>query len=219
MNRTGFCILGQCEGTQPKSPSGRGLPTCKFWQDCGCNCHKVLTEMFEMGERERVLVNVSTYEREDSGFWMPTAEFLASLRVERDRGRSGGAAGGEWTLGDASRPAERQFAPTPSGYRARGQLESEVMKVCDAWDQGGPVSLPLSFIATQINEHEPPSVGAIREVMLRWVKYGFAALGVDPLSFQGYTTEGREKGLDVMKYKWEQERRINRSKAERGYRS
>ena len=93
------------------------------------------------------------------------------------------------------------------------------MKVCDAWDPGdGPVTLPLSFIASQINEHEPPSVGAIREVLMRWVKYGFAILKQDPLSFGGYTQSGREQGLDVLRYKWEQERRMNRAKAERGYR-
>lgn len=219
MKQTGFCLVGSHEGQQPKSPSGKALKTCKFWQDCSCVCHREITEMFELGGRERVLVDVSNYEPEVGRFWMPTPEFMAALRADVGTGRGNDPGSGEWTVGDASRAADRAFAPTPSGYRARGQLEAEVMRVCDEWDTGkGPVSLPLSFIATQINEHEPPSVGAIREVLLRWVKYGFAILGQDPLAFRGYMEAGRKEGLDVLKYKYEQNRRMNRAKADRGYR-
>lgn len=175
--------------------------------------------MFELGGRERILVDVSEYEPQLTGFWMPTPEFMAALRNDRTGGRVIGPADDETALGDAPRPTERAFAPTPSGYRARGQLESEVTKVCKAWDTGaGPVNLPLSFISQQINPHESPSVGAIREVLLRWKKYGFATMGEDPLSFTGFTPEGREQGIDVMRYKYEQRARLDRSKAERGYR-
>lgn len=217
--RSGFCAVGQHEGQRPKSPSGKPLKTCEYWLTCPCHCHQELTEMCEMAGIERVLAVNPEYEPSVSPFWMPSPEFLAELRAERDGDTTATPANGEWTVGDTTRSFQRAFAPTPSGYRARGQLETEVMKVCDDWDRGdGPVTLPLSFIATQIDEHEPPSVGAIREVLLRWVKYGFAFLKEDPLAFGGFTAIGREKGIDFMKYKWDQERRVNRAKADRGYR-
>lgn len=219
MNRTGFCILKQCEGTKPLSPSGQPLPTCKFWMDCSCQCHAELTEMFQLGGRERALVNVSEYVPKPSGFWMPDAEFLASLRTPGDVGRLPSPADVERGLEGPSRPAERRFMPTPTGIRARGQLEDDVKKVCDRFDMGsGPIALPLSFIANQIHPDAPPSVGAIREVLLRWALCGFATMGSKPLAFTGYTDEGRKEGLDVMKYKYDQKRRLNKSKAERGYR-
>jgi hypothetical protein len=175
--------------------------------------------MFELGGRERMLVDVSAYVRQDSGFWMPDAEFLAALRASNDTGRLPSPADIERGLDGASRPAERRFNPTPSGIRARGQLEDEVKRICDRFDTGsGPIALPLSFIANQIHPDAPPSVGAIREVLLRWAKYGYATMGSDPLAFTGYTQEGRKEGLEVMKYKYDQQRRLNKSKAERGYR-
>jgi hypothetical protein len=220
MKRTGFCSVGSHEGQRPKSPSGKPLPTCKFWEDCTCWCHKEITEMCQMAGIERVLQVNPEYKSEPSPFWMPSAEFLAALRAERDGGTIPTAAGVERSLDGTSRPAERVFTPTPSGYRARGQLENDVKQVCDRFDTGtGPISLPLSFIATQIHPDAPPSVGAIREVLLRWVKYGFATMGVEPLAFTGYTDEGREKGVDVLKYKYDQNKRMTKAKADRGYRA
>jgi len=217
--RTGWCLVGSHEGQKPRSPSGKPLKTCEAWQECPCHCHVEITEMCEMAGIERVARKNPDYEPAVSPFWMPSPEFMAALRAERDGGITGTPANGSDAVDGVPQPSQRTFEPTPSGYRARGQLEAEVMKVCDLWDTSdGPVSLPLSYIAIQIPTDPPASVGAIREVLLRWVKYGFATLGIDPLAFTGYTEIGREKGIDFLKYKWEQERRTNRAKAERGYR-
>lgn len=217
--RSGFCLVGSHEGQRPRSPSGKPLPTCTFWQECPCACHVELTEMCELAGIERVLQLNPEYVPAVSPFWMPSPEFMAALRAERDAGTTPTPADARIALNDPSRPAERRFTPTPSGQRARGQLEAEVMKICDHWDTGeGPVALTLGFIAEQIHPDAPPSVGAIREVLLRWHKYGFATMGVEPLAFTGYTDLGREKGIEVMRYKWEQSKRINKAKADRGYR-
>lgn len=175
--------------------------------------------MCAMAGIERVLQVNPEYEPVPSPFWMPDAEFLAALRAERDGATLPTPAGVERGLDDAPRPSQRMFNPTPSGIRARGQLEDDVKKVCDRFDTGtGPIALPLSFIANQIHPDAPPSVGAIREVLLRWALCGFATMGSSPLSFTGFTEQGREHGLEVMKYKYDQQRRLNKSKAERGYR-
>lgn len=206
--RTGFCIMKQCEGTKPVSPSGKGLKTCDYWMDCPCECHTNITDMCEMAGVERTLRNVSLYTPDVGRYWMPTPEFMAALRATLKPAVDG------TQQGDGP-----VFNPTPTGIRAKGQLESQVKEVCDKWDHGnGPVNLPLSFIALSIDTNEPPSVGAIREVMLRWEKYGFATMGTKPLAFTGYTATGRERGLDVLKYEFDRDRRIKKAKAERGYR-
>ncbi len=175
--------------------------------------------MCEMADVERTARDNPDYIPTVSRFWMPDAEFLASLRASGETDRLPNPADVERGLDAPLRPEQRRFNPTPSGIRARGQLEDDVKIVCDRFDTGaGPISLPLSFIATQIHPDAPPSVGAIREVMLRWMKYGFATIGVEPLAFTGYTQEGRESGVEVMRYKWEQAKRLNKSKADRGYR-
>lgn len=220
MKRTGFCLTGSHEGQRPTSPTGKPLPTCKFWEDCSCHCHTEITEMCEMAGLERTLRVNPDYTPAVSPFWMPSAEFMAALRAERDGGRADGPATGERDATGQQRPDGPVFRPTPSGIRARGQLENDVKLVCDRFDLGeGPIALPLSFIANQIHPDAPPSVGAIREVLLRWVKYGFATMAQEPpLAFTGFTEIGREKGIDVLKYKYEQARRIGKAKADRGYR-
>jgi hypothetical protein len=215
--KTGFCSNRQCEGTRPRSPSGKPLKTCEFFLECPCECHQVLDEMAELTGRGRELRVNPEYVAPVSPYWMPTPEFLAALRRSNLSGGTGVPGTSEPAADGDSRPAMPVFTPTPTGIRARGQLEHEVKKVCDAWG-GENASITISFLASEIDPDEPPSVGAIREVLLRWVKYGFATMGTEPLRFTGYTAEGAEKGLDVMKYNYERNRRSNKSKAERGYR-
>lgn len=217
--RTGWCIQLQCEGTKPKSPSGKALKTCNFWDTCPCRCHEEITEMCAMVGVERTLRDESEYKADLTGFWMPTPEWYASLRVSTDTDRPDGAAmDGDPAIGPP-RASQPMFQPTPTGIRSRGQLEYDVKKVCDRFASApGPVSLTLGFIAEQIHPDAPPSVGAIREVLMRWAKYGFATMGTDPLSFTGYTDEGREKGVDVMRSSWERSRKMIQAKADRGYR-
>ena len=217
--RTGWCIVGQCEGTRPVSPSGKGLKTCDMWEDCPCRCHAEISELCEMAGVERTLRNESLYVSPPNHYWMPTPEWYASLRVAIDGDRANGQADGAAPVNGQQRAREHGFRPTPTGIRARGQLEFDVKKVCDRFDDGsGPVCLPTGFISMQIHPDAPPSVGAIREVLLRWTKYGFATMSMEPLAFTGYTAEGREKGVDVMHTQWERRRRSEKAKADLGYR-
>jgi hypothetical protein len=82
--------------------------------------------------------------------------------------------------------------------RKAGQLEREVKEVCDRFTIGLMVDvteLTATEIAKAINVDNPPSTGAITNVLKRWAEVRFAVHLTGPHRFGGYTPEGIEQGI------------------------
>ena len=203
--RTGFCAVEAHEGVAKKSHSGAYMRTCEKWKTCPCDCHKTFDQMFAMSGMPRVVVDNSRYVSPHNPFWMPTPEERAAMRA---------AAEAKATVEEvviASPDPEnipisfrKEYAPTPTGRAARGQLESEVRAACDVWMQGKTADLCTpawlsAQVATARGGGDAPSVGAIDAIFKRWEGIGFAVIERKPTRFVKYTPEGVAKGIEALK--------------------
>jgi len=197
------------------------MKTCEYWLDCPCECHGLVTRLFEMAGRERIPVPNPEYHTPVSEFWMPTAENMAAIRDSNGVTPPGDMV----TPGGSERAATGNLAPATGGLsgatippepnrRHRGELEAEVKRICDQWSSCVP-----SFIAESVDPDVQPSTGAVTAVLLRWERLGFAIIGRSPLRFAGYTETGKTRGLDVMKYEAKQAVRRRKNLENRGYRN
>jgi hypothetical protein len=99
----------------------------------------------------------------------------------------------------------------PKNRRGRGQLESDVKRLCDAYVSGdlklpeGREHLTPHVIARAIQQTESlvsaPSTGAVAAVLDRWEVIGFAVVSDKPKAFVDYTVAGRSEGLTALKAK------------------
>lgn len=85
--------------------------------------------------------------------------------------------------------------------RVARQLEREVKEVCDMYTLGlmpDVIMLTTSEIAKAISVDNPPSTGAITNVLKRWHEVGFAVHETGPHRFGGYTAEGIQLGVNKL---------------------
>ena len=198
---TGFCGIGCHEGMRPRGHTGAPLKVCTFWIECVCECHANVTKMFEMTGRERMPLQNPEYEDPKSTYIMPTFEEIAKARLAEESNKV-------VTLRKPIEVVETQtFDATPTGKRARGQLEDQVLLVCSQFVRGQLEIEVLTpqLVARSIDEVEPPSVGAIGAVFDRWTRIGFARCAKKPVRFESFTAEGLEHGLEYMKDKFKSE--------------
>lgn len=236
---TGFCANKQCEGTKPKSPSGSPMRTCQFWETCPCKCHAQITEMYELTGMDREPPE-------------QTAEYLAWVREQRHQFVSpspfdidpvdglSSSGGTDTPLGDedpvavpvrdAAAPLspgrrvtpEPVFAPTPTGRRARGQLEYDVLQICMEyaanvydWEYCTP-----KLVAERIgkmNDTEQPSTGAINAVWDRWERLEFAIQDKKPSRFVRFVPENPSPAvLDMIKARTKRDKRRTQADMKRG---
>lgn len=208
--RSGYCEIGLHEGTKPKSHSGQPMRTCKrnFDRDlkgtqilCECECHTELDKMYEMMELPRVLMDNPEYRTFHRTWWLPSDDPLYGIRP---------VAGSvdvpvvvnRTPAGALTPPVRaRDYGPTPTGRKARGELEYRVKEVCDLFASGELETeyCTPKFVANYLDPAEPPSVGAIDAVFKRWVALGFAVIESKPTRFHAYTPDGWTKGLDRLK--------------------
>lgn len=237
---TGFCsqyipVAAQGhEGTKPRDASGNPMRVCTFWETCPCNCHQKIDEMFAMTGSERrpaqqsaeylqiVAENGLRHDQNMREIEDAVAKTALSIAVPAVVG--GGMEGVSATVpgvaqgGDSVtlRPTARVFDPTPTGRRAKGQLEYEVLKVCYDfaaevfdWELCTP-KLVAERIAT-VNAIEPPSTGAINAVWNRWEALDFAKQDKKPSRFVGFTVDLEDGDpaiiLDRLKSKTKREKK------------
>lgn len=201
--KTGFCSAGFCEGTKPKSPSGKPIRICDILE-CPCECHANITAMFEMIGKERpephqnpeyIAMIQDSHER--------TAAMLEGVRRATVMGRddvmldpSGNDAPDEIKITAVNKP--QTF--TPTGRRTRGSLEHEVLLVCERfanqeWEEF--ILCTPKFVAEEIGRihtSEPPSTGAVSAVWARWEKLGFAEVKSKPARFYAFKNPKPELG-------------------------
>lgn len=200
--KSGYCAIGWCEGTQAQDSTGKYVKTCAFWMHCNCDCHTKIDAMFEMTQTQRQEMSNPKYKHHKSEFWMPDRS-LEGVVVTEDGQEELVAV----TLLDVNHSVN--YRETDSGKRARGQLETEVLNVCKNFVKGvlEVEVLTPAFIANEIDEVEPPSVGAIGAVFDRWTKLGFAVCEKGPVRFTSFTADGLQYGLDNLKARAKREQK------------
>jgi hypothetical protein len=240
---TGFCNSinkqPQHEGTKPVSPSGVSLPICTFWDTCGCSCHEQITKMYtDIGvEREPpeqshdFLVKVrAEYDEFDltgsflDGDMRPLSNDGGTIPHPDPSGPHNGppsAQDGHVSTLVSLVPARPVFTATPTGRRARGQLEYDVLQVCNefvqsVWDWSACTSKVVAERIGKMNATEPPSTGAINAVWDRWEKMGFAEQAKKPLRFARFTGESSAAVLDRRKLQIKRSRKRTQAEIKRG---
>jgi hypothetical protein len=235
--KTGFCSEGQHEGTRPVSRSGQPMKICEFWEQCPCKCHTEITAMYEMAGIDReppeqtpeYLAKVHAQE-------VATSKMLDEVYAMTSRSRSLSNVGGTDAHPDHERPVATppsaahgpsappprpMFAHTPTGRRARGQLEYDVLAVCDEysrdvydWEYCTP-KLVAERIG-RINDTEPPSTGAINAVWDRWEKLDFAVQAKKPSRFVEFKIDGSAQTLDMIKSRSKRQKKMSQAELRRG---
>lgn len=198
---TGFCNPYQPLKGQGHEGDKVNRRVCDFWESCPCYCHYQIDQMYEMIGMPRPPAEQShEYAMMLSELRLETQAMLESLPTF---GRFSGPlfspdgpdtcpdAEGPVTppetahTGTSAPPATALFAPTPTGRRARGQLEYDVLLVCMEfaadkyeWEYCTP-----KLVSEEIGSRyaiEPPSTGAINAVWDRWEKLGVAEQAKKP---------------------------------------
>lgn len=237
---TGFCtpynpldVQGH-EGTKPKSRSGKPLPVCTAWETCPCTCHKEIDDMYTLTglPREPAEQNPE-YEAAIAEKHLLTQVMLDSLALPTGH-FNGLSIPGDTSAHDADEGAvaanvatsspvpQPQFTPTPTGRRARGQLEYDVLKVCQDyaagvfdWAECTPKLVSLEI--GKLEAVEPPSTGAINAVWDRWEALGFATQDKKPSRFVKFNVNPPSSWtLDRMKAQVKREKKRGQAEQKRG---
>ena len=237
MTRTGLCINGQCEATKPKSPSGKPMPVCLSWDWCKCKCHKQITDMYQIAGLPREEPDQNPDFHPDKGNFVMPAVFADTPHTVLSSANGTDAhtdtSDAVVTPSDALRATLEAslatglqpvgFTPTPTGRKARGELEYEVLSVCGDyahdvfdWDMCTP-----KYISEEIgkrNAAEPPSTGAIVEVFKRWEKLECAVCAMKPIRFEYFKMDDSITTLNMLKARAKRERRRSKADLKRGIR-
>lgn len=118
---------------------------------------------------------------------------------------------------------EPLFDRTPTGRKARGQLEYEVLAVCQDYsnDVFEWIECTPKMVSIEIgkrNAAEQPSTGAIVEVWKRWERLEFAVWDKNPIRFSHFEVDGSLATLTMIKAKMKRDRKRTRSNLKRGIR-
>lgn len=204
------------EGTKPHNRLGVPLKVCPFPTTCPCTCHQEIDQMYEMAGMPRPEVEQTHEYLEHMRFQshetvipndlesvlgdVPSIAMGTDALPDDERA----AAGHQGTVPDTLPSPARTFHATPTGRRAKGQLEYDVLKVCQEWTRevyDWPDCTP-KLVAERIgrvNATEPPSTGAINAVWDRWERLGFAEQAKKPSRFVKFTGAGTVTELDFKK--------------------
>lgn len=207
--KTGFCGVGLCEGTKPRSPSGKAMKVCVAVDICTCDCHTKISKMYALAKMERILQQNPDYEfvyGPDLGWikdervppvpFVPAQPFTLSSVEDAGEGHTAG------TMADTDEDRPDRY------NRRRGWLENEVKVITDRYMSGEiGESLTPKLLAVLVDPEDPPSVGAVGAVLDRWVEIGFAKVNKHPVRFVSYTVQGMSLGLERMKSDAKQNRR------------
>lgn len=195
--KTGFCHSKFCEGTKARSYSGQPAPTCKFWLVCPCDCHDIVSMMFQVNDLPRVLMENPEYVPYHMPQMMTLDERAANIAARKEEAR-------QHRLEETRLLDGGDDIHSPSGRTRRGLLEQWVEFACKLWAVNPSVDCTpawLSDTISMVNSVDPPSVGAIDSVLRRWVEVGYATTAQKPNRFTGFTPEGERLGLAVLKEK------------------
>jgi len=214
---TGFCGTGRHEGTQVFSDKGTMMRSCSGvfviqgkTYICRCDCHVAFQQI-------REITGLST---QIEAPLIPPMDLIGSLYgpsstpagpapalppTHQGNPSTVPTAGAMPEPGAVSVPSlvpsvrifapispqPEQFKPTPSGQRARGQLEAEVARVIYRLFAAGGSPLTPIDCAMMVNPASPPSQGAVYSIFQRWSRQGLCELGAKPFRFMSLTDQGK----------------------------
>lgn len=105
-------------------------------------------------------------------------------------------------------PPLREYPPTPSGRRARGQLDNMLDYICKCWLMGGtlqdvPDLCTAEWLARAVTDIDgkPTSTGAIARTLHRWKALGYAIVEESPMRFVSLTEQGMRIGIEELERK------------------
>ena len=243
---TGFCATINVpemsqghEGTSPRSWNGKPMRVCTDIEHCPCECHYQIDQMYAMINQPRPEPEQSpaylAYLREVlAEFEMPDVWESPVMDPLSSPDGTDAPPDDERPVATLPVPAlggisaiittsggQTRYTPTPTGRRARGQLEFDVLFVCDEfardvyeWEYCTP-----KLIAERIgimNQTEPPSTGAINAVWDRWEKLGFAKQDKKPSRFVGFVIDGSHETLERLKNNVRKNKRLQQAEQRRG---
>jgi hypothetical protein len=204
--KSGFCGAGLHEGERLRSPSGAPLKVCTMWEVCNCDCHDLITRMYEQAEQPREPVQNPDYIPYVPEFTLVSK--VGNLGLSAITGLVNAPDTPENAVASRSAAASGVLA-TPDAEPSR---EMSVKEITDAFALAGSEELCTpNYISDEIarlHHVPPPSTGAIHAVLNRWEAQGFAIIGHKPMRFISYTVDGLKIGLDGCKevYKRRQRR-------------
>lgn len=210
---TGFCGNGWCEGTKKISVNGSLLRACSGLfviqgktYECKHVCHEVFRQIAEM---TGLTTQASLPTDLIGSLWGPANGLLHSPSPDtRNDGETPVATTTEAATrapvaiapGVSSlRPllpspllASEHFSPTPSGQRARGQLEAEVANIAVRWF-AGQEAMPLTpdNVRAGIKTEPSPSNGAIYSIFKRWETQAYCNLADKPFRMVSLDERGK----------------------------
>lgn len=203
---TAWCQQKQCEGTKPRNWKGDPLPTCRMVEICEHECHKLLDKMFSDAGVPRVVQSNPEYRPQSTTFWLPSWDARSDVAaLESGTGMDTQPYASSPAAANVAAPVARPATRTPTGRKARGQLEYEVLAICREWSQGvweweHCTPKVVSERIGKVNSAEPPSVGAIGAIFDRWEKLGFARQAKKPVRFLEFVdSDGSDAALDRIK--------------------
>lgn len=234
---TGFCNPYQPLSGQSHEGDKVNRRVCDFWDSCPCYCHYMIDQMYEMAglPREPAEQGAEYLAKRDHAR-LETDLMLESItrnlrqstilsndidtfpRVDIEGTAAGQLDSAHGTLDQPLRP---QFAPTPTGRRARGQLEYDVLEVCNDFASGvydWEYCTP-KLVAEQIGKKyavEPPSTGAINAVWDRWEKIEFAVQDKKPSRFVKFTGKSTPEDLELLKGRMKRQKKRTVAEQRRG---
>ena len=197
---TGFCGLGNHEGSKNLSPSGAVMRACNVGGRadagrlgiiiCNCSCHDMTREMEQMTGRQipPIVINRTT----------PSLDRLLreSSIATGSAGTSGSVAPGRPSVVTAS---GARFVATPTGRAAKGQLEEQVRHAVSVQvsaageDMIAMLGLTPETLSKMIDKENPPSTGAVYSVLKRWEGHNLVELGEKPFRFVRFTDRGKRE--------------------------
>lgn len=196
---------------------------------CPCDCHDEVTELYTMTGVERVWPASLYQTAQDQDKWdKERAQYVfASIQskpvivLPKNADVTAETVTVEEALGSASedegesvegKPLIKLLIPpspvVPIQERAirgrpPGQLELEVKLICDAMILGVAATTDRELkpvtISRLIDANNPPSTGAVTNILRGWARIGFATIKEEPVRFVGYTNAGIELGIEPLR--------------------
>jgi len=175
---SGFCKEGSHEGRPKKLSNGERMKECVYPQHCNCDCHKQ-----EKMLRDKI-PSMTTPE-----FRTPGAPIPLLLGVVTDI--SGALlSSGTTIIEDTEKEVENTTL--------HNRTEWKVYSVCKTFEELGAHEsglMTISFLQER-TELVGVSPGAIDAVLKRWALNGFATMEKKPTRFTGFSTIGKQLGLE-----------------------
>lgn len=166
-----------------------------MWEICSCDCHDLITRMYEQAELPRIPVQNPDYKPYVPEFTLVSK--IGNLGIPSVMGLPDAPPAMENPVAASTGAGNGHTRDVVSGEPTR---QMTVKEITDSFALAGSEEYCTpAFISEEIariRKVPPPSTGAIHAVLNRWADCGFAIIGRKPMRFISYTVEGLQIGLD-----------------------